>query len=222
MASEGAGDRPFVVSGGAPAALAPPPPVAAARMQTMPIESTPLQNQLLIALPTMPDTRFERAVALICQHDDDGAMGIVVNRASEYTLGDVLSQMGFDAGDAHLRSQPVLEGGPMHPERGFVLHDGGLHWDSSLRIADGLYLTTSRDILESMAQGEGPPHAVVALGCAGWGTGQLEHELGENSWLTAPSDADLLFATPLDARWQAAAGRIGVDFMHLADYTGRA
>lgn len=188
----------------------------------MPIESTPLQNQLLIALPTMPDARFTRSVALICQHDDDGAMGIVVNRASEYTLGDVLSQMGFDGGDAQLREQPVLAGGPMHPERGFVLHDGGLHWDSSLRIADGLYLTTSRDILESIARGEGPAHAVVALGCAGWGTGQLEHELGENSWLTAPSDPELLFATPLDDRWQAAAGRIGVDFMHLADYAGHA
>lgn len=188
----------------------------------MTIESTPLQNQLLIALPTMPDARFTRSVALICQHDDDGAMGIVVNRASEYTLGDVLSQMGFDGGDAELRGQPVLAGGPMHPERGFVLHDGGLRWDSSLRIAEGLYLTTSRDILESIAHGEGPAHAVVALGCAGWGTGQLEHELGENSWLTAPWDTELLFATPLDARWQAAAGRIGVDFVHLADYAGHA
>ncbi|GHA77531.1 YqgE/AlgH family protein [Cognatilysobacter bugurensis] len=188
----------------------------------MPIESTPLQNQLLIALPTMSDARFERAVALICQHDGDGALGIVINRPSEYTLGDVLSQVGFDGGDAHLRSQPVLAGGPMHPERGFVVHDGGLHWDSSLRIAEGLYLTTSRDILESMAQGEGPANAIVALGCAGWGTGQLEEELVENSWLTAPSDHELVFALPLDTRWHAAAGRIGVNFIHLADYTGHA
>lgn len=188
----------------------------------MSIMPTPLRNQLLIALPAMPDARFSRSVTLICQHDDDGAMGIVVNRPSEYTLGEVLSQMGLESGDERLRTQVVLAGGPMHPERGFVLHDGGMQWDSSLRISDDLTLTTSRDILESMARGEGPEHAIVALGCAGWGTGQLESELTENSWLTAPADAELLFSTPLDARWQAAAGRIGVDFAFLADYTGHA
>jgi putative transcriptional regulator len=188
----------------------------------MSIEPTPLSNQLLIALPAMADARFTRSVTLICQHDDDGAMGIVVNRPSEYTLGEVLSQMGLDSRDERLRTQVVLAGGPMHPERGFVLHDGGPQWDSSLRIAEGLTLTTSRDILESMARGEGPEHAIVALGCAGWGTGQLEHELTENSWLTAPADAELLFALPLEAHWHAAAGRIGVDFAHLADYAGHA
>jgi putative transcriptional regulator len=188
----------------------------------MSIQVTPLQNQLLIALPTMPDARFARSVTLICQHDEDGAMGIVVNRASEYTLGDVLSQMGLESNDEALCAQVVLAGGPMHPERGFVLHDGGLQWDSSLRITEQLTLTTSRDILESIARGDGPEHAIVALGCAGWGAGQLEHELAENSWLNAPADAELLFALPLDARWQAAAGRIGVDFAHLADYAGHA
>lgn len=188
----------------------------------MSIQPTPLKNQLLIALPAMADARFARSVALICQHDGDGALGIVVNRASEYTLGEVLAQMGLDSRDERLRTQVVLAGGPMHPERGFVLHDGGPRWDSSLPIAEGLTLTTSRDILESMARGEGPEHAVVALGCAGWSTGQLEHELTENSWLTAPADAELLFDLPLDARWQAAAGRIGVDFNFLADYTGHA
>jgi len=184
---------------------------------------TPLANQLLIAPPGLADGQFARSVALICQHDSDGAMGIVVNRASEYTLGDVLGQMGLDGGDDALRSQVVLAGGPVHPERGFVLHDGGLQWDSSLAIGDDLYLTTSREILEAMARGEGPRNAVVALGCAGWGAGQLELELtADNSWLTAPADPDLLFSLPLDARWQAAAGRIGVDFAHLADYTGHA
>ncbi len=183
---------------------------------------TPLANQLLIALPALADTDFSRSVALICQHDPDGAMGIIVNRPSEYTLGEVFGQMGVEGGDAALRGQVVLAGGPVHPERGFVLHDGGMQWDSSLAIGDGLFLTTSRDILEAMVRGEGPEHAVVALGCAGWGSGQLEHELTENSWLTAPADAELLFALPLDARWQAAAGRIGVDFAYLADYAGHA
>lgn len=184
-------------------------------------EPTPLASQLLIALPTLLDPNFARTVALICQHDSEGAMGIVVNRRSEYTLGEVLRQMGIETGDETLQAQPVLAGGPVHPERGFVLHDGG-PWDSSLEITDGLYLTTSRDVLEAMARGEGPAHALIALGCAGWGAGQLEHELTEDSWLTVPADPELLFEVPLEARWQAAAGRIGVDLRKLADYSGHA
>jgi putative transcriptional regulator len=188
----------------------------------MSLMPTPLTNQFLIALPALADGNFARSVTLVCQHDDDGAMGIMVNKASEYTLGDVLGQMGLEAHDPAMAAQIVLAGGPVHPERGFVLHDGGMRWDSSLQVSDTLFLTTSRDILEAMAKGEGPAHAIVALGCAGWGQGQLEHELTENDWLTAPVDAELLFALPLEARWQAAAGRIGVDFAHLADYAGHA
>ncbi len=185
-------------------------------------QATPLANQLLIALPALHDPHFARSVALICQHDDEGAMGVVVNRPSEYTVGEVLQQMGIDSADEALRAQPVLAGGPVHPERGFVLHDDAREWDSTLAVAEQLYLTTSRDILEAMARGEGPAHAVIALGCAGWGAGQLEQELIENSWLTVPADAELLFALPLERRWQAAAGRIGVDLAHIADYSGHA
>jgi putative transcriptional regulator len=181
-----------------------------------------LANQLLIALPALADPNFSRSVALVCQHDDEGAMGVVVNRASEYTLGEVFRQMGIDSDDADLNARPVLAGGPVHPERGFVLHDGKREWDSSLAIADGLYVTTSRDVLVAMARGEGPASVTVALGCAGWGAGQLEHELVENSWLTVPADAEVLFALPLEARWQAAAGRIGVDLARIADYSGHA
>ncbi|WAC63180.1 YqgE/AlgH family protein [Pseudoxanthomonas sp. SL93] len=183
---------------------------------------TPLANQLLIASPALSDPNFARSVTLICQHDDEGAMGVVVNRASEYTLGEVLRQMNLESHDPGLGSQRVLSGGPVHPERGFVLHDGGRAWESTLEVADGLYLTTSRDILEAMAVGDGPTNAVVALGCAGWGAGQLEYELGENSWLTAPADAELLFALPLEQRWQAAGHRIGVDMTLLTDYSGHA
>ena len=188
-------------------------------MQSAP---TPLANQLLIALPTLSDPHFARGVALICQHDADGAMGVVVNRPSEYTLGDVLAQMGIETDDEALRGQVVLAGGPVHPERGFVVHDGTGQWDSTLPIADNLAVTTSRDILEAMARGSGPAHALVALGCAGWGAGQLEQELVEDSWLTAPADAEVLFALPLEARWQAAAGLIGVDMARMADYSGHA
>jgi putative transcriptional regulator len=181
-----------------------------------------LANQLLIALPTLADPNFSRSVALVCQHDADGAMGVVINRASEYTLGEVFRQMGIDSEDDGLKARQVLAGGPVHPERGFVIHDGAREWDSSLAIANGLYVTTSRDVLEAMARGEGPASATVALGCAGWGAGQLEHELVENSWLTVPADAEVLFALPLEARWQAAAGRIGVDLARMADYSGHA
>ena len=103
-----------------------------------------------------------------------------------------------------------------------MLHDSARAWESTLEVASGLYLTTSRDILEAMAEGEGPANVVVALGCAGWGAGQLEYELGENSWLTAPADAELLFAVPLEQRWQAAGKRIGVDMTRLTDYSGHA
>lgn len=184
--------------------------------------SASFSNQLLIALPALDDPNFSRSVALICQHDDEGAMGVVVNRASEYSLGDVLAQMNLEARDAALASQIVLNGGPVHPERGFVLHDGERQWDSTLAIGGGLALTTSRDILEAMAEGKGPEHVVVALGCAGWGAGQLEYELGENSWLTAPADTELLFALPLEQRWQAAGGRLGIDITRVTDYSGHA
>ena len=181
-----------------------------------------LANQLLIALPTLADPNFSRSVTLICQHDADGAMGVLVNRTSEYTLGEVFRQMGIGSDDADLNARAVLAGGPVHPERGFVLHDGDHEWDSSLAIVDGLYVTTSRDVLEAMARGDGPPSATVALGCAGWGAGQLEHELVENSWLTVPVAPDVQYALPLEARWQAAAGLIGVDIALIADYTGHA
>ncbi|MFT3763449.1 MAG: YqgE/AlgH family protein [Pseudoxanthomonas sp.] len=181
-----------------------------------------LTCQLLIALPALDDPNFARSVALICQHDEAGAMGVVVNRASDYTLGEVLQQMQMDTPDDDLRNRIVLSGGPVHPERGFVLHDGGGDWESTLEVGDDLYLTTSRDVLEAMAAGRGPRNAVVALGCAGWGAGQLEYELAENSWLTAPADPELLFALPLERRWQAAGGRIGVDMSRLTDYSGHA
>ena len=188
----------------------------------MPDSASFLSQQLLIALPTLADPNFSRTVTLICQHDGNGAMGIVLNRASELSVGDLFSQVNVEGGSDELRARPVLAGGPVHSERGFVLHDGDRDWDSSIRLSGGLTLTTSRDVLQAMANGEGPEHVLVALGCAGWGAGQLEQEIAENSWLTAPADIELLFRQPLDARWQAAAGRVGVDLVNMAHYSGRA
>lgn len=188
----------------------------------MPIDPSPLSNHLLVALPSLHDPHFARSVTLVCQHDADGAMGVMVNRASEYTLGEVLQQMGIASDSDALQSQVVLAGGPVHPERGFVLHDGDREWDSSLAVGGGLYLTTSRDVLEAMARGDGPALAVVALGCAGWSAGQLEQELVDDSWLMVPNRREVLFELPLEQRWQAAAGSIGVDLVNYASHSGHA
>jgi putative transcriptional regulator len=179
-------------------------------------------NHLLIALPSLQDPQFERSVTLICQHDADGAMGVMLNRPSEYTVGEVLQQMGITSADAGLQAQVVLSGGPVHPQRGFVLHEGERAWESSLSVGDGLYLTTSRDVLEAMARGEGPAQALIALGCAGWGAGQLEQELVDDSWLLVPNRRDVLFQLPLPQRWQAAAGSMGIDLLNLASHSGHA
>ena len=188
----------------------------------MPVDPSPLSNHLLVALPSLHDPHFARSVTLVCQHDADGAMGVMVNRASEYTLGEVLQQMGIASDDEALQARAVLAGGPVHPERGFVIHDGDGEWDSSLEIGDGLRLTTSRDVLEAMARGDGPSQAVVALGCAGWGAGQLEQELVDDSWLMVPNRREVLFELPLEQRWQAAAGSIGVDLVNYASHSGHA
>ena len=188
----------------------------------MDAHDTSFGNHLLIALPSLHDSCFERSVTLVCQHDGDGAMGVMVNRSSEYTVGEILQQMGVSCDDQSLCSQQVLSGGPVHPERGFVLHDGDRAWDSSLPVGGGLYLTTSRDVLEAMARGEGPARALVALGCAGWGAGQLEQELVDDSWLLVPNRSDVLFELPLAQRWQAAAGSIGVDLVNHASHSGHA
>lgn len=181
-----------------------------------------LGNHLLVAVPSLQQSPFTRSVALICQHDSDGAMGVVINQISEYTLGDVLGQLDIECADPLMLAIPVLNGGPVHAERGFVIHDDARTWSSSLTVGDGLFLTTSRDILQAMAAGDGPRNAVVTLGCAGWGPGQLEQELVENSWLTVPTGREILFDVPLEQRWQAAAALLGVDLSCLADYSGRA
>ncbi len=188
----------------------------------MSTQPTSLANQLLVALPSLADPHFERTVSLVCQHDAGGAMGVVVNRPSDYSLGEVFAQMGIACDDEALCATPVVAGGPVHPERGFVIHDGDRDWDSTLVVGGGLRVTTSRDVLDAVARGEGPAKLLVALGCAGWSAGQLEAELAANSWLTVPADAELLFAVPLEERWQAAAGRIGVDMAHMPDYAGHA
>lgn len=191
----------------------------------MPAMDSPasLANHFLIALPALEDPNFSRGVTLLCQHNEEGAMGILINRASDFTLGDILGQMDIPCEDDALSATPVLSGGPIQRERGFVLHSPDRdQWDSSFRVSAELCLTTSRDILVAMAEGKGPKHAVVALGYAGWSAGQLESELQEDAWLTVPADLGVLFRTGIEQRWMAAARLIGLDLSQLAPYSGHA
>lgn len=185
--------------------------------------SSGLSSELLIAMPALRDTQFARSVTFVCQHGEDGAMGLQINRLSDYRLGDVLSHMDLSSELVDVIEAPVLVGGPMQPERGFVLHSPGGHWESTFRITEQISVTTSRDILAAIAVGEGPQQALVALGYAGWGPGQIEQELLENSWLTTPANQQILFDTPLDERWDAAAALIGIGSpVNLSSYSGRA
>ena len=184
--------------------------------------STSLTNQFLIAMPALRDPNFARGVTFLCQHGEDGAMGLLINRLSEYRLGDVLAQMNLASELTGVIDSPVLICGPMQPERGFVLHSPEGEWESSFRISDHVSVTTSRDILVAMAAGHGPEHALVALGYSSWSPGQLERELRENAWLTAPSSESLLFEVPLESRWEAAAASLGINLAQLASYAGHA
>lgn len=187
----------------------------------IPVASS-LAEHFLIAMPAMGDPHFARSLTLVCQHDEQGAMGLVVNRLADYCLGDVFSQMGIHTDSDEMARSPVLAGGPVNPERGFVLHDDPRPWDSTLVVREGLYVTSSRDILEAMARGDGPVRSLMALGYAGWEPGQLEAELLQNAWLTVPLSEHLLYAEPLESRWRSAVGQLGVDVDRLADYAGHA
>lgn len=181
-----------------------------------------LVNHFLIAVPAMDDPNFARGVTLLCEHNEHGAMGLLVNRPSEYRLGEVFAQMEIAAEAPHIADDTVMVGGPLLSDRGFVLHDGGDEWPSTMRVAPGIAVTTSREILAAMARGQGPKRHLVALGYASWGAGQLEQELADNAWLTVPADQGIVFDTPVEQRWQAAARRLGIDFGQFPGYVGHA
>lgn len=186
-------------------------------------DPTSLTNQLLIAMPSLAEPDFAQTVAIICEHSaDKGALGIVVNKPLPMTLAEVLAQMQLEPANPAIGAQPVLRGGPVHRDRGFVLHRPGGQWDSSHAVSDSIQVTTSRDVLAAMARGEGPPGAFIALGYAGWEAGQLERELRENAWMSIPLDEQLLFELPHEERWAAAWRRLGIDLGRLSHLTGHA
>jgi putative transcriptional regulator len=185
-------------------------------------DTTFLTDRLLIAMPALADPNFHQTVTYVCEHNAEGAMGIVVNRPLEIDLGEVLSHMSIASDDPAVNTQPVFAGGPVQRERGFVLHHPVGEWESTLAITDTLAITTSRDILVALAGGQGPRYSLVALGYAGWGAGQLEQEMADNAWLSGPASLELLFHTPVQDRWRAAAAAMGVDINLLSAEAGHA
>ena len=179
------------------------------------------KNQFLVAMPGLEDENFDHSVTLLCEHNEDGAIGLVINRPIELKLGEMMSQMGlaFDAADA---DRQIYWGGPVQPERGFVVHRQPAGWESCMEVDDNLYITTSRDILRAIGAGEGPKEYFIALGYAGWGAGQLESEILSNAWLNTPVDQAILFKTPARERWQAATRLLGVDVTQISSGAGHA
>jgi putative transcriptional regulator len=185
-------------------------------------ERTNLTNQLLIAMPTLEDPNFSHSVVYVCEDNEEGVMGITVNRPLDLTLGDIFDHMEITCTDADVRARPVFMGGPIDLERGFVLHAPHGGWDSTLEVTERIGLTTSRDILEALADEAGPSRVTVALGYSGWSREQMDQEMAENSWLTAEATEEILFELPVEERWSTAARQLGIDINLLSGEAGHA
>lgn len=183
---------------------------------------TCLKHHFLLAIPRpdAPGEYFANSIAYICEHNEDGAMGFMVNRPMQITVGGLLEQLGIRS--ATNPPQPVLEGGPVKTERGFILHSDDVQYDASLALGNGLMLSTAKQTLEAIGSGVGPKKFLVALGYAGWGGGQLEDELMQNVWLSCPATLDILFDVPFDQRVNAAAASLGIDFRLMSTHAGHA
>jgi putative transcriptional regulator len=181
-----------------------------------------LTHHFLIAMPAMQEGVFAGTLTYICEHNENGALGIVVNRPISLTLGEMFDQVNIPLNQPELVKIPVYFGGPVQTERGFVLHGPPVNWESTLSINDKLALTTSKDILEAMGAGRGPRNMIVTLGYAGWDQGQLEHEITENIWLTVPASEHILFDLPSEERLPAAMALLGVDYGSLVEDAGHA
>lgn len=197
----------------------------------MQLETVNLTGHLLVAMPTLTDPYFVKSVTYICTHSADGAMGIMINRPSDMTYEILFEKINLTLLNKHILQAPVLQGGPVQPERGFILHpnvaDENAEWDSSITIAEHTALTTSKDILEAVANDTGPKKMLLSLGYAGWMPGQLEAEITQNSWLSvAPKTPQalhrILFETPHEGQLDAALAELGVSYAMLSDVAGHA
>ncbi len=181
-----------------------------------------LRDHFLLAMPRLAEGIFSQSITYICEHGESGAMGIVINRPLDLSVGEIFEHLQISA-QQDFSAVPVMAGGPVQVDHGFVLHRYcDTSWDASLKITSEITLTTSRDILRAIARGDGPPDHLIALGYAGWGAGQLEQELAENSWLTLPGNSDVIFSTPPDRRLGAAAALLGIDMNLISSQAGHA
>lgn len=181
-----------------------------------------LTNHLLIAMPGMPDPNFNSTVTLVCEHNEEGALGLVINRPTDLDLQGLFEQLDLEVSDSRIGHHPVLLGGPVARERGFVLHNPGYEYESSIAVSDGLQLTLSRDVIDAMAAGTGPAKTLIALGYAGWAAGQLEEEMLTNTWLSVPATPEIIFDVPFADRWSLAAQTIGIDISQISPDAGHA
>ncbi|MFM2054088.1 MAG: hypothetical protein RL456_2125 [Pseudomonadota bacterium] len=185
-----------------------------------------LTNQFLIAMPGMADDSFAGSVVYLCEHTERGALGLVINKPIDITVANLFERVELALDRADLAEEPVYFGGPVQTERGFVLHDrladDSAGYTSSLSVPGGLAMTTSRDVLEALAGGQGPRRVLITLGYAGWGAGQLEDELSRNGWLSVEADPAVIFDTPAPQRYQRALSLLGVDPGMLSQDAGHA
>jgi putative transcriptional regulator len=181
-----------------------------------------LTHQFLIAMPAMADPNFAGSVVYVCEHSDKGALGLVINRPTELTLAALFDKIDLKLEIAPWKDEPVFFGGPVQTERGFVLHQPPGSYSSSLAVSDDIALTTSKDVLEAVAAGTGPGKLLVTLGYSGWGVGQLEHEIGQNAWLTVGATAEVIFDTPAEERFAAALKLLGIEAKQLSGLAGHA
>jgi putative transcriptional regulator len=181
-----------------------------------------LTQHFLIAMPNMVDPNFAKSLTFICEHNDQGALGVVVNRPTEMNLHALLEQVSISPDSDEFKSVAVHFGGPVQVDRGFVLHTPVGTWQSTLAVGPEIGLTTSKDILQAVARREGPTQILVTLGYAGWAPGQLEHELAQNAWLTVQAKREVIFDLPAEERLPAAMSLLGIDYAKLSDTAGHA
>ncbi|MGL1832346.1 YqgE/AlgH family protein [Rhodocyclaceae bacterium SMB388] len=181
-----------------------------------------LTHHFLIAMPAMVDPNFARTLTYIAEHNEQGALGIIVNRPIDMTVEKLFERVELRLESDDIAKQPVFFGGPVQTDRGFVLHHPPGDWHSTLRVNDDIALTSSRDVLQAIGATGMPSRTLISLGYAGWSAGQLEQELVDNAWLTVPADLTILFDTPPEARLPAAMQKLGIDFANLSEVPGHA
>ncbi|MDE1332752.1 MULTISPECIES: YqgE/AlgH family protein [Vibrio] len=185
-----------------------------------------LTNHFLVAMPSMQDPYFKHSVIYICEHNEEGAMGLMINAPIDITVGGMLKQVNIEPSYPQIQvdslKMPVLNGGPVAEDRGFILHRPKDHYESSIRMSDDLAVTTSKDILSVLGTDAEPSSYLVTLGYSGWEPGQLELELSENSWLTIEADPEVIFNTPIHDKWSQAIKKLGIDPIQLSGLAGHA